>query len=99
MAEIPPQPADDPQTTVLRKVMTRLVPFLALVYAFNIIDRNNVNTAALQMNGDLHLSDKVFSTGYGIFFISYFLFEVPSNMILERVGARWWIARIMITWG
>jgi ACS family tartrate transporter-like MFS transporter len=90
---------DDPEITVLRKVMWRLVPFLALAYAFNIIDRGNVSTAALQMNGDLHLSDKVFSTGYGIFFVSYFIFEVPSNLIMERVGARWWIARIMLSWG
>ena len=99
MADLQNTAEEDPKDAVMRKVMRRLVPFLAMVYAFNIIDRTNVGTAALQMNGDLHLSDRVFSTGYGIFFIGYFFFEVPSNLVLERVGARWWIARIMLSWG
>ena len=84
---------------VVQKVIRRLVPFLALLYAFNILDRTNVTIAALQMKQALNFSDKVYGMGVGIFFIGYFLFEVPSNLIMERVGARRWIARIMITWG
>jgi len=70
-----------------------------LLYIVAYLDRVNVGFAALQMNEDLGLSDAVYGLGAGIFFIGYFIFEVPSNLILERVGARVWIARIMITWG
>ncbi len=84
---------------IVQKIIRYLVPFLALLYAFNILDRNNVNIAALQMKPELGFSDKVYGLGVGIFFIGYFLFEVPSNLIMEKVGARRWIARIMITWG
>lgn len=87
------------EQVVVRKVITRLVPFLALLYAFNILDRTNVTIAALQMKQSLHFSDGVYGLGVGIFFIGYFVFEVPSNLIMEKVGARRWIARIMITWG
>jgi len=81
------------------KVTARLIPFLFLCYILAFLDRVNVGFAKLQMAGDLQFSDIVYSTGAGIFFIGYFFFEVPSNIILERVGARVWIARIMITWG
>jgi ACS family tartrate transporter-like MFS transporter len=99
MADQTTQSVDTPQSTVLRKVMWRLVPFLSLLYAFCIIDRGNVGYAALQMKGDLHFSDVVYGFGAGIFFIGYFIFEVPSNLIMERMGARLWIARIMLSWG
>jgi sugar phosphate permease len=81
------------------KVSLKLIPFLFLCYIVAFLDRVNVGFAKLQMAGDLHYSDTVYSLGAGIFFIGYFIFEVPSNVILERVGARIWIARIMITWG
>ncbi len=83
----------------MRRVTLRIVPFLMLCYFVSFLDRVNLGFAALQMVRDLHLSPTVFGLGGGIFFISYFLFEVPSNLLLEKVGARRWIARIMITWG
>jgi len=99
MAELAEPGATDTPTVVLRKVQTRLVPFLALLYAFCIIDRMNVSYASLQMKGDLHFSNIIYGFGSGVFFIGYFIFEVPSNLIMERVGARRWIGRIMLTWG
>ena len=77
----------------------RLVPFLMLCYFIAFVDRVNAGFAAFQMNKDVGLSPSVFGLGGGIFFLAYFLFEVPSNLALEKVGARIWIARIMITWG
>ncbi|SOY86332.1 MFS transporter [Cupriavidus taiwanensis] len=82
-----------------RKVSWRLVPFLLLCYVVAYLDRVNVGFAKLQMLNDLKFSETVYGLGAGIFFIGYFLFEVPSNVILHKVGARIWIARIMITWG
>lgn len=83
----------------LRKASIRLLPFLALLYFLAFLDRVNVSFAALAMNQDLGLSPFIYGLGAGIFFLSYVLFEVPSNLILHKVGARKWIARIMITWG
>src|SRR5512143_3083293 len=83
----------------MRRVSLRLIPFVFVLYIFNFLDRSNVGLAALQMNRDLGVSTAAFSFGAGIFFIGYALFEVPSNLALVRVGARRWIARIMITWG
>jgi MFS family permease len=80
-------------------VTRRLVPFLCLLFVVNYLDRTNVAMAKLTMLGDAHLSDATYGLGAGLFFIGYFLFEVPSNLILQRVGAKRWIARIMITWG
>jgi ACS family tartrate transporter-like MFS transporter len=85
--------------TTLAKVSRRLLPFLLLLYIVAWIDRVNIGFAALQMNADLGFSATVYGFGAGIFFLGYALFEVPSNLILVRVGARLWIARIMITWG
>ena len=82
----------------MRKASWRLVPFLAVLY-FNIIDRANVGFARLGMVEDVGFSDNVIDWGYGIFYLGYLLFEVPSNMLLRRFGARRWIARIMISWG
>src|ERR1700755_754196 len=81
------------------KVTWRLIPFLFMCYVFAYLDRVNVGFAKLQMLADLKFSETVYGLGAGIFFIGYFFFEVPSNIILHRVGARVWIARIMITWG
>src|SRR5262249_56396553 len=86
-------------TVTLRKVTFRLIPFLFILYIVAWLDRVNVGFAALQMNSDLGFSSAAFGFGSGVFFLGYCLFEVPSNLILHRVGARRWIARIMITWG
>jgi ACS family tartrate transporter-like MFS transporter len=83
----------------IAKVSRRLLPLIALLYFVNILDRINLGFAALTMNKDLGLSAYVYGLGAGIFFFGYFIFEVPSNLILERIGARLWIARIMLTWG
>ena len=82
-----------------RRVTLRLIPFLFLCYVVAYLDRVNVGFAKLQMLTDLSMSDTAYGIGAGIFFLGYFLFEVPSNLILHRVGARVWIARIMVTWG
>jgi MFS family permease len=82
-----------------KKAAARLIPFLFLCYIVAFLDRVNVGFAKLQMASDLQFSDAIYGFGAGIFFIGYFIFEVPSNVILEKVGARVWIARIMITWG
>jgi ACS family tartrate transporter-like MFS transporter len=87
------------ETRTLGRVTKRLVPFLILCYFIAYLDRVNVGFAALQMNKDLGLSSSAFGFGAGIFFIAYFFFEVPSNLLLEKFGARRWIARIMFTWG
>jgi ACS family tartrate transporter-like MFS transporter len=87
------------ETRVLRKVTLRIVPFVMLLYFIAFIDRVNIGFAALTMNKDLGLSPTVFGFGAGIFFLGYFLFEVPSNLVLDKVGARIWIARVMISWG
>jgi sugar phosphate permease len=87
------------ETRTIRQVTLRIVPFLMVAYFVSFVDRVNLGFAALQMVKDLHLSATVFGLGGGIFFLSYFLFEVPSNLLLEKFGARRWIARIMITWG
>ena len=82
-----------------RRVTLRLIPFLFFCYVVAYLDRVNVGFAKLQMLADLRMSDTTYGIGAGIFFIGYFVFEVPSNLILHRVGARVWIARIMVTWG
>ena len=81
------------------KVDMRLIPFLSLCFFLAYLDRLNVGFAKLQMLKDLSMSDAVFAAGAGIFFIGYFFFEVPSNVLLKKFGARVWIARIMISWG
>jgi len=83
----------------MRKVTWRLLPLMALMFLVNQLDRVNVSFAALTMNRDIGLDTLSYAWGAGIFFIAYFAFEVPSNLILERIGARVWIARIMISWG
>lgn len=85
--------------SALRKISWRLLPLIAIGYAIAYMDRVNISFAALQMNRDLGFSATVYGLGGGLFFLSYALLEVPSNMILARVGARLWITRIMLTWG
>src|SRR4051812_37399107 len=84
---------------VYRKVAWRLLPLLFFCYIAAYLDRVNVGFAKLGMQSDLQLSDSVYGLGAGIFFIGYFIFEVPSNIILHKVGAGRWIARIMVSWG
>jgi ACS family tartrate transporter-like MFS transporter len=90
---------DPLEQRTIAKVRTRLVPFLILCYFVAYLDRVNVGFAALTMNKDLGLSATAYGFAAGVFFLAYFLFEVPSNLFLARVGARKWIARIMFTWG
>ncbi len=90
---------DSVEHRTIAKLSSRLIPFLIVCFFVAYLDRVNISFAALTMNKDLGLSASAFGFGAGIFFLAYFLFEVPSNLILERVGARKWIARIMFTWG
>lgn len=97
---MPAAPALEPAVLpLLKRVALRYVPLLFLLYVVAIIDRVNVGFAKLRMQEALQFSDTVYGIGAGIFFVGYFLFEIPSNMALERVGARKWIARILILWG
>ena len=95
---VPPGPQSIEQRT-MTKVSWRLLPLIIVIYFVAYIDRTNVGFAAIGMNKDLGFTAYMYGWGAGIFFLGYFLFEVPSNVILHRVGARVWIARIMITWG
>jgi ACS family tartrate transporter-like MFS transporter len=90
-------PAD--QSAPVAKIAWRILPLLGVAYLFAYMDRVNISFAALQMNADLGFSATVYGLGGGLFFLAYAMFVVPSNLILARVGARRWIARIMITWG
>lgn len=87
------------ETRLIRKAALRVVPFLMVCYFVSFIDRINIGFASYQMNGALGISPAAFGLGGGLYFISYFLFEVPSNLAQERLGARVWLARIMIVWG
>jgi MFS transporter, ACS family, tartrate transporter len=100
---MPPHPAvadsDAFRTRVIARVIRRLIPFAFICYVIAYIDRVNIGFAAQALQRDLHLSNTAYGFGAGLFFFGYCLFEVPSNLILERVGARRWIARILIGWG
>jgi MFS family permease len=89
----------DVEKRAYTKIFWRIMPFLMLCYTVSYLDRVNVGFAKLQMAGDIGLSNAAFGFGAGVFFIGYFIFELPSNLIMHKVGARIWIARIMITWG
>jgi len=92
-------PVDTLEQRTMARVSRRLIPFLIVCYFIAYLDRVNVSFAALTMNKDLGLSASAYGFGAGIFFLAYFIFEVPSNLLLAHVGARRWIARIMFTWG
>src|SRR5471032_789779 len=89
----------DLATRVSSKLMWRIIPFVMMLYFVSFLDRVNVGFAALTMNKAIGLSPTTFGLGGVLFFIGYFLFEVPSNLILHKVGVRLWIARVMISWG
>src|ERR1700754_985738 len=93
------QNPQDIERQTIAKVSWRLLPLVAVAYCIAYIDRSNISDAALTMNKDLGFTAYLYGWGAGIFFFGYFLFEIPSNLILEKIGARIWIARIMITWG
>ena len=88
----------DPADLLFRRVAFRFMPLLFIGYVVAYLDRVNVGFAKLQMLNSLHLSEAAYGLGAGLFFIGYFLFEVPSNLLLHKLGARRWIARIMVTW-
>ena len=87
------------ETTTIRKVQIRIIPFIFLLYIVAFLDRINIGFAALTMNKELAITSQQFGLIFGIFFVGYFLFEIPSNLLLHKIGARIWIARILITWG
>lgn len=89
----------DDRVTTIRKIQWRILPFLVVLYIIAFIDRSNIGFAALKMNADLDISSTQFGIAAGLFTVGYFLFEVPSNLLMHRYGARKWIARILITWG
>ncbi|MGV7244607.1 MFS transporter [Caballeronia sp. M23-90] len=99
MSAIPSTLTDDRHAALYRKLNWRLLPFLLLCYTFAYLDRVNIGFAKLQMQSDLGFSDAVYGLGAGIFFLGYVLFEVPSNLLLPKIGARKTISRIMVLWG
>ncbi|KES15666.1 Major Facilitator Superfamily, partial [Gilliamella apicola SCGC AB-598-I20] len=86
------------EKTALRKITLRIVPYVMLVYFIGFFDRINIGFAALTMNQELGFSDAVFGLGAGLFFLGYFITDVPSNIILQKVGPRIWLARILLSW-
>src|SRR4030088_1801612 len=92
-------PVDLVEKSCIRKIYMRLLPFAILSYFLAYVDRINVSFAALTMRDDLQMSASAYGFALGTFYWAYFIFEVPSNIVMEKVGARLWIARIMITWG
>ena len=89
----------DLSTSTLSKLNLKIIPFIIICYFISNLDKTNISVAALQMNADLGLTTSMYGLGVGMFYISYILFEVPSNILMTKVGAKLWIARIMITWG
>src|SRR5271154_3691541 len=87
------------EAATYNRVARKLIPFLLVLYVISFLDRVNVGFAKLQMSADIGLSDAVFGLGAGIFFIGYAACEIPSNLLLQRFGARFWIARILVVWG
>jgi sugar phosphate permease len=97
--DVSPNDSEALEKSVYRKITWRLIPFLFLCYIFAYIDRVNVGFAMLQMQQDLGMTDAVYGAGAGIFFIGYFFFEVPCNIALQKIGAKYWLGPIMIVWG
>src|SRR3979411_456241 len=93
------QDGDEMEEAVVRRLTWRLVPFLFLLYIVAYLDRINVGFAVLQMREQLHLTDRVYGRAAGMFFAGYFFFQVPSNLVLQKVGVRRWISGLMVVWG
>jgi len=92
-------PVSELESSTIRKLFLRLLPFLFLLYIVAYLDRINVSFAALQMRGQLHLTDRMYGRAAGMFFAGYFFFQLPSNLVLERIGVRKWISGLMVVWG
>src|SRR3954465_3630462 len=92
-------PVSELESSTIRKLFLRLLPFLFLLYVVAYLDRINVGFAALQMRGQLHLTDRMYGRAAGMFFAGYFFFQLPSNLVLERFGVRKWISGLMVVWG
>lgn len=99
MARLAVAEAASMEAQVMRRVLGRILPFLMILFFVNVLDRTNVSVGALGMNRDLGINPSLYGLGAGIFFVGYFLFEIPSNILLHHFGVRIWIARIMISWG
>src|SRR3954453_16026566 len=98
-ADVSPESRAARDQRIISRIVRRLIPLLCLLFIVNYLDRTNVAMAKLRMLGDTGISESLYGLGVGLFFVGYFIFEVPSNLILERVGARIWMTRIMVTWG
>ena len=96
---LPPNSAEELAASARRKAYVRILPPLFITSVIAYLDRVNLAYAKLTMNQDLHFSDEVFGLGAGIFFLGYVLFEIPGALIAERTSPKWWLARIMVTWG
>ena len=92
-------PPIDIETRTIRKLRTRIIPFVFVLFVIAVLDRNNIGFAALTMNNELAITSQQYGFVAGIFFFGYFIFEIPSNLLLHKMGARVWIARILISWG
>ena len=90
---------DSLERRTIRRVMIRIIPFIFVLYIVAFLDRINITFAALSMNAELGVTSEQYGLLVGIFFLGYFAFEIPSNLLLHRVGARIWIARILVSWG
>jgi ACS family tartrate transporter-like MFS transporter len=99
MATRPAGATTDIETRTIRKLRTRIIPFVFVLFVIAVLDRNNIGFAALTMNRELAISSQQYGLVAGIFFFGYFIFEIPSNLLLHKMGARVWIARILISWG
>jgi ACS family tartrate transporter-like MFS transporter len=99
MAASPALAPTDIETWTIRKLRTRIIPFIFVLMVIAFIDRINIGFAALTMNRELAITSQQFGFLAGIFFFGYFIFEIPSNLLLHKIGARIWIARILISWG
>ena len=99
MGPSPGIPAISIETTTIQKLRIRIIPYIFVLYVVAFVDRINIGFAALTMNKELAITSQQFGFAAGIFFVGYFFFEIPSNLLLHKIGARIWIARILITWG
>src|SRR5215470_1106139 len=99
MAPTPALTSTEIEAKTTRKVWARIIPFVLVLFVINYVDRNNIGFAALTMNKELAITSQQYGFIAGIFFLGYFIFEIPSNLLLHRIGARIWIARILVTWG
>src|SRR5215813_12173997 len=99
MGHSPAAPQTSIETSVIRKLRKRIIPFVFVLFVIAFIDRINIGFAALTMNKELAVTSQQYGFIAGIFFFGYFIFEIPSNLMLHKIGARVWLARILISWG